>query len=54
MNYTPHIILAVYLLGLLALGIASLLKSRNATHAEADYSAPVSLRSHKRTIRWAL
>ena len=33
----PYIILACYLVGLLALGIISLLKSRRAAHAETDY-----------------
>jgi len=33
----PYLILAFYLVGLLALGIISLLKSRRAAHAETDY-----------------
>ena len=33
----PYIILVFYLLGLLALGVLSLLKSRRAPHAETDY-----------------
>jgi SSS family solute:Na+ symporter len=33
----PYLILALYLVGLLALGIISLLKSRRAAHAETDY-----------------
>ena len=37
MAYVPHIILVLYLIGLLALGIISLLKSRLASNAEADY-----------------
>ena len=37
MSYVPHIILAFYLVGLLALGVISLLKSRAASDAEDDY-----------------
>ncbi len=33
----PYIVLVLYLLGLLALGVLSLLKSRRAPHAETDY-----------------
>ena len=33
----PYIVLVFYLLGLLALGVLSLLKSRRAPHAETDY-----------------
>ena len=37
MAYAPHVILGLYMLGLLALGIVSLVKGRRADHAEADY-----------------
>ena len=37
MGYTPHVILGLYLLGLLVLGLVSHLKSRRAVHAEEDY-----------------
>ena len=33
----PYIVLALYLVGLLVLGIVGLLKSRQAAHAESDY-----------------
>ena len=37
MEFVPHIILVLYLFGLLAIGIISLLKGRKAEHTEEDY-----------------